>query len=61
MSFPKDEHVISVFIDASEKFWAVVVTQTQMNQLEKEIEQQEHKPMAFPGVILREHKKLDHI
>lgn len=49
MAFPKPDHVICVYTDASEHLWASVVTQTEEDELSKAIEQQKHEPLAFLG------------
>lgn len=49
LAFQKDDHVMCVYTDASEEFWASVVTQTKEEQLQKKIGEQHHEPMAFLG------------
>lgn len=45
----KDDFAICVYTDASEEFWAELVTQFSQDQLFKSVESQQHKPMAFLG------------
>lgn len=49
LAFPKDGHVLCVYTDASEEFWAAVITQTKEQQLNKKVGEQQHEPMAFLG------------
>lgn len=49
LAFPKEEHAIWVYTDASEEFWASIVVQTAKYQLTENMEEQKHKPMAFLG------------
>lgn len=49
LAFPKEAHVICVFTDASEEFWAGIITRISKDQLKRSIDLHEHKPMAFLG------------
>lgn len=53
MSYVDPKKVICVFTDASDKFWAGIVTQTNLRDLSKPIEQQRHEPLAFLGAAFR--------
>lgn len=49
LAFPKPDHVICIYTEASEVLWASVITQTKEEQLEKPVEEQQHEPLAFLG------------
>lgn len=49
LTFPKADKATCVFTDASDQFWAGVVTQIPPEQLGREPVQQEHQPLAFIG------------
>lgn len=49
LDFRKPSHPICLFTDASEDFWARIVTQTEERQLEQKMNKQQQKPMAFLG------------
>lgn len=49
LAFPKDNHAICVYADASEDFWASIVTQTSEEQLSINVKEQKHEPMALLG------------
>lgn len=38
-----------MFTDASDKFWAKIVTQLEGSKMEKDQEQQKHEPLEFLG------------
>lgn len=45
----KDNHTILVFTDASDKFWAGIVTQVEESETGKQVQDQKHEPLAFLG------------
>jgi transposase InsO family protein len=47
LSYPSDSLVTCVWTDASDEFWAGVVTQTAQSELLKPVLQQSHMPMSF--------------
>lgn len=47
LGFPKDDHVLFVFTDASVEFWADIVMQKNQYQLSKNTKKQHHEPMTF--------------
>lgn len=47
LSYPKPDMVTCMFTDASDHSWAEVVTQVPPEDLEKNREDQRHKPLAF--------------
>jgi len=49
LSYPKPGMEICVYTDASDRFWSAVVTQTQPENLEIQLEDQKHQPLAFLG------------
>lgn len=49
LSYPKSGPFICVFIDASERFWSGSVSQTEPEELDLNLEEQQHKPLAFIG------------
>ena len=49
MSYPDPMKSVCIFTDASERYWSAVVTQCEEEELEKEIENQKHEPLAFLG------------
>lgn len=49
LTFPKKDHATCVYTDASDAFWAAVVTQTKIEQLQRKMSEQEHEPLAFLG------------
>ena len=49
LSFPKPNHATCVHTDASDRFWAGIVIQTPIQDLEKAKEEQSHEPLAFLG------------
>lgn len=38
----KDKHIVSVFTDGSDKFWAGIATQEQLSQISLDVEKQQH-------------------
>lgn len=57
MAFRKENYAIGVYTDTSEQFGAGIVMQTSSDQLSKNIESQEHEPMAFLGGRFAEAQK----
>ena len=53
LSYPKEDHVICVYTDASNLYWSGVVTQIKQYSLKKPIERQCHEPLAFLGAAFR--------
>lgn len=49
MGFPKPDHVLCVYTDASKHLWASVVTRTEEVELGNTIEEKRHEPLAFIG------------
>ena len=49
LAYPDPDKVISVFTDASERFWAGAVTQTTEAQLKLPLGEQQHDPIAILG------------
>lgn len=47
LAFPKADHVLCVYTDASEQFWAAIVTQSKEGQLEEMVSEQQSEPIAF--------------
>jgi transposase InsO family protein len=47
LSYPSDSQVTCVWTDASDEFWAGVITQTAKSELLKPVLQQSHLPMSF--------------
>lgn len=47
LSHIKEKDDISVSTDAPDKFWAGVMTQVRKNEIEKEVQYQYQKPLAF--------------
>ena len=54
LSYLKEDKVVCVFTDASDKYWSRVVTQTEESMLSLPIEEQVHEPLAFCGAALKE-------
>lgn len=49
LAFPKEGKAICVFTDASDKFWAGIVSQVDPEQLSMDTSKQKHEPLAFIG------------
>lgn len=49
LAFPKEGKAVCVFTDASDKFWAGIVSQVDPKELRKETSEQRHEPLAFLG------------
>lgn len=49
LAFRREDHSLCVYTDASEGFWAAVITQTKEEQLETKVNEQQHEAMAFLG------------
>ena len=47
LAYPSDRLTTCVWTDASDEYWAGVVTQAEAAELQKPVLQQSHKPMAF--------------
>ena len=47
LAYPDDKKSICVFTDASDRFWAVVITQVPQPMLSSPIEDQDHEPLLF--------------
>ena len=53
LSHRKREMVLCVYTDASDAYWAGVVTQTNADDLDKDLRDQRHEPLAFLGAALK--------
>ena len=47
LSHRKSDQALCIYTDASDKYWAAMVTQCTPRELDKSSEKQNHKPLAF--------------
>lgn len=58
LAFSKKGHEQCVLTDASETFWAGILTETKLNQLHQKVSKQEHEPLLFFRGQIRMHKRI---
>ena len=49
LGYPKEDKVLCLYTDASDKYWSGVVTQISEEQLQFPLEEQQHEPLGFIG------------
>jgi len=55
LSFPKPKYTRCLFTDASDGYWAAVLTQIPDDQVGRPVEEQEHEPLGFLSGAFKKH------
>jgi len=53
LTHPKDDFIVCMFPDASQDFWSLILTQIPEEDVDKEIADQRHEPLAFLSGVFK--------